>query len=260
MPAASILTVFEPCSRSFVRSRSLGLVAAAACFLTVGGCRSTAVVERPPLTDVQLEQAREALGRPLANNLAALYKLRVPRSSGLKASIRTVGDQGRLGITGPFGDVVSLAAWQAGEMGEMFDLKEGCRIPRVNLDAVLGAGRLPLAQAILLLAGRLPAMAGDRVSITPDGELEVVGLDWSARVAVAADPWRVVEVRAVTRGEPAWRISLSDHDGHVPTEIRIDRSDGDWARLKLVRLVFTVGGALPPLPDLEVCEPEGSSS
>ncbi len=228
--------------------------------LAIGGCRSAAVVERPHLTAAQLAQAREALGRPLADDLAAQYKLRVPRSSGLKASIRTLGDRGRLGITDPFGEVVSIASWQADELGELYDFKDGCRVPRVNLDAVLGAGRLPLAEAILLLAGRLPAKDGDRVSITSDGELEVVGLDWSARVAVAADPWRVVEVRAVTRGEPAWRISLADHDGPVPTEIRIDRSDGDWARLKLVRLVFTNGGALPPLPDLELCDPGGPSS
>lgn len=109
-----------------------------------------------------------------------------------------------------------------------------------------------MEHAVWLLSGRLPAAAGDRIEVAAGG-LEIAGADWTARVAVARDPWRVVEVRAGADGAPAWRIELSDHTGPIPKAVTVERSDGEWARLELVRRETTGARALPELPELPVC-------
>ena len=120
---------------------------------------------------------------------------------------------------------------------------------------MIGAGRLPVEQAVRLLSGRLPAIAGDRVELRTNA-LAISGVDWSAEVVVAPDPWRVVEVRADTGEASAWRIELGDHSGSVPKSVHVERADGQWARLELVRRQIIGPGPLPELPDLPVCTAE----
>lgn len=234
-----------------------GLLLASSLLPAAVGCRSAAPRQVQPLTVTELEAARRALGGERDDDVTALYRLKVPRASGLRAALRTSGPAGRLTVSDPFGSAVSLVAWSGGDRGDVFDLEEGCRVPDVDLTAVLGVGRLPLTPMLHLLVGRLPAGEGDTVAIA-DGALEVRGLDWRAAVELAPDPWRVTKVvgRVGDRLD-AWRIEVASHHGAVPGEIRIEREDGRWARLELVRLVLGPVAELPPLPDLPDCGPEG---
>ena len=225
--------------------------------LAVVGCRSTSSPPAAVLTGSELESAVRALAGGPASDVTALYRLRVPRASGLRAALRTSGPAGRLTVSDPFGSAVSLVAWSDGDRGDVFDLEEGCRVPDVDLAAVLGVGRLPLEPMLRLLVGRLPAAEGDAVSAA-DGGFVVRGLAWQARVEVAPGPWRVTRVVGQAGGRhDAWRIALASHHGAVPGEIRIDRDDGRWARLELVRLVLGPVAALPDLPDLPDCGASG---
>lgn len=229
-------------------SRTLaGLLVAAA---VVTGCRSAA--PPPAIPADQLETAVAALAGPPSTDAATLYRLRVPSTSGLRASIATSSDGGRMSISDSFGRALLVAAWTSDGAGELYDLDAGCRVPGADLAAMIGAGGLPIEQAVWLLSGRLPAAPGDRIEIG-DGGLEITGEDWSAHVVVARDPWRVLEVRSDTRGATAWRIELADHTRSLPKSVFVERADGEWARLELVRRETTPGAELPDLPDLPVC-------
>ena len=220
----------------------------------VVGCRSAAPPPVIPLD--QLEEAVAALAGPPATGVASLYRLRVPSTSGLRASITTSVDGGRMSISDSFGRALLVAAWGGDGAGELYDLDSGCRVPGADLSAMIGAGALPVEQAVWLLSGRLPAAAGDRIEVRDHG-LEITGRDWSAHVVVARDPWRVLEVRADTRDSTAWSIELGNHTGSIPKSVFVERADGEWARLELVRRETIGGAALPALPDLPVCSRGG---
>jgi len=220
-----------------------------AALVLASGCQSTT----PPPTASDLEAARLRLSRPLSGDPVALYHLRVPSSGGLRLSLLTSGEAGRLTVSEPFGSAVSLTAWIGGEPATFYDLRRGCRLEGVSLARALGVAALPLPEAVRLLGGRLPAVVGDRVSVRPDGRLLVEGKDWSAEVEVAPDPWRVVSVAEGTAGDGGWKIELGDHTASVPGRVYVRREDGRWAELELIRLEWRNGGELPPLPELPFC-------
>ena len=156
-------------------------------------------------------------------------------------------------VSEPFGSAVSITAWSGLDSPDFFDLREGCRLEALGLTQALGVGALPLPQAVLLLGGRLPAGEGDEVVAGEDGRIVVRGRGWSANVEIAADPWRVVQVEDAESIAPTWRLSLSDHSSSVPGAMRIEKADGRWAELELVRLEWKDGEDLPPLPELPLC-------
>ena len=232
---------------------------AAAVAIVVGfsasGCRSSAP---PPTQDpTALAEAVDALHRPLSGDMAALYHLRVPTSGGLRLSILQKGTEGRLTISEPFGAAVSMAAWGGPDKPRFLDLRQGCRVPGTDSSAVFGVRVMPLPQAVRLMCGRLPAIEGDEVSVSPDGRLLVTGRGWSALVTVAPDPWRVVAVEDAAREGARWRISLRDHIDSVtvsvPRKIRVAKTGGRWAELELVGLEWNQEAQLPPLPGLPLC-------
>jgi hypothetical protein len=229
------------------RLEALALVAA-----TVVGCASVPATVVDP---GQLDEGVARLNRPLPGDLAALYRMRVAKSGGLRLAVAATDEAGRLTISEPFGSAVSLTAWQAEAPTVFFDLREGCRREVRDLAEVLGVGALPLAEATRLLGGRLPAVAGDLIEVGSDGEVVVTGLGWAAAVRLAAGPWRVVEVEErTTDGERGWRIELDDHTSSVPGRIRIVHPDGRWAELDLARLEWPNALELPDLPELPLCE------
>jgi len=218
------------------------------------GCQSTAPVTVP----VDPEAAIERLNRPLTGDPAVLYRLRVSSSGGLRMSVLTSGEAGRLTVSEPFGAAVSLTSWSGSQQPTFFDLREGCQIQAADLEQALGVAAMPLPQAVRLFGGRLPATGDDWVTPREDGRILVEGLRWAALVTVAADPWRVVSVEQVDAQDRGWRLELSDHSLSVPGFIRVENADGRWAELELVRLEWNEGGELPPPPDLPLCtaEPE----
>jgi hypothetical protein len=216
---------------------------------SVVGCRSTL----PTIAPEDVEAAIERLRRPLSGDPAALYRLRVASSGGLRMGLLTSGDAGRLTVSEPFGSAVSLTAWAGSRPTTFFDLREGCRLDTADLELVLGVGAMPLPQAVLLLTGRLPATGDDELSGREDGSILVEGRGWSARITVAADPWRVVSVEEAGGRDGGWRLDLSGHSLSVPGSIRVENRDGRWAELELVRLEWNDGAELPRLPDLPLC-------
>ncbi|MFV2072235.1 MAG: hypothetical protein ACC742_06240 [Thermoanaerobaculales bacterium] len=238
---------------------SPGCVAITAALLfLIPGCRSTSGVA--DLSIQELESGRDHLARPLPGDPAALYRLQVPSSGGLRLVVRTSGGQGRLTVSEPFGSAVSLTAWTASDPPVFFDLREGCRLDAADMSQVLGVRALPLPAAVRLLGGRLPAEPGDSVSVRDGGRLVVEGRGWAAVVAIEADPWRVVSVEEERAdGEPGWRIVLSRHTSSVPGLLRVEQASGRWAKLELVRLEWTDGDDLPALPDLPLCLPPKTS-
>lgn len=221
----------------------LGIVGAA-------GCRSAA----PLLEPADLEAAREHLERPVKGDPAALYRLRVAGSGGLRMALLTSRGEGRLTVSEPFGSAVSITAWRDLEPPLFFDLREGCRLEAADLSQILGIGAMPLPQAVRLLVGRLPTAGADRSSVVDGSGLLIEGPGWSARVEVAPEPWRIVAVRELSGGGDGWRIELGDHIGGVPGAVRIRRSDGRWAELELVSLQWNDAPDLPAIPDLPRCE------
>jgi len=213
------------------------------------GCQSAA----PPPSAADLEAARLRLSRPLPGNPVALYRLRVPSSGGLKLSLLTSGEEGRLTVSEPFGSAVSLTAWVGAAPATFFDLRRGCRLEAVDLERVLGISAMPLPEAVLLLAGRLPAADGDRVSIRSDGRLLVAGAGWKAVIEVAPEPWRVISVAEERNGGGGWKIELSGHTASLPGVVHVQRGNGHWAELELVRLEWKDAGELPLLPELPAC-------
>jgi hypothetical protein len=220
--------------------------------LTSVGCSSI----RPAAVDPgRIAEAVEILSRPLPGDLAALYRLRVVKSGGLRLAVVTAGSAGRLTISEQFGSAVSLTAWSRDLPTFFFDMHEGCRREIKDLEEVLGLGSLPLEQAMLLLGGRLPAAGNDVISVGGRGEITVGGSGWSAAVELAADPWRVVEVReAGATTNRGWRLELSDHTSSVPGAIRLVHSDGRWAELELARMEWPEAAVLPDLPLFPPCD------
>jgi hypothetical protein len=217
--------------------------------LLLVGCRSAA----PVLGTADLEAARLRLNRPLLGNPAALYRLRVPSSSGMRLSLLTSGEAGRLTVSEPFGSAISLTAWDGAAPATFFDLRRGCRLEAVDLEQILGIAAMPLPQAVRLLGGRLPAADGDRVSIRSDGRLLVEGAGWTALIEVAPEPWRVMSVAQEKAGKGGWKIKLGGHTASVPGVVNVRRENGRWAELELVRLEWNAVDELPPLPELPVC-------
>ena len=217
--------------------------------LAAMGCRSTARETAP----LDLEAAIDRLHRPLTSDPAALYRVRVSSSGGLRLALLTSGDEGRLTVSEPFGSAVSLTAWTGSRPPTFFDLRQGCRLEASDLEQVLGVAAMPLPQAVQLFAGRLPAIGDDRLTPRDDGRIFVEGRGWRAFVTVRSEPWRVVRVEEnETRGS-GWLLELSDHSLSVPGSVRVENRDGRWAELELVRLEWNDGGELPSLPDLPDC-------
>ena len=217
--------------------------------LGLTGCRST-VREIVP---VDPTAAIEGLNRPLSRDPAALFRLRVSKSGGLRMSVLTSGEDGRLTISEPFGGAVSLTSWSGSQPPTFFDLREGCQIQAIDLEHALGVAAMPLPQAVRLFVGRLPATADDWVVPREDGRILVEGVGWAALVTVVADPWRVVAVEEISARGRGWRFELGDHSLSVPGFIRVENADGRWAELELVRLEWNEGGELPSPPDLPLC-------
>jgi hypothetical protein len=229
-----------------VRARPGSLLVAAVVLLA--GCRSSL----PTLEPAQLAVAAAELGQSTPVELAALYRLRVPVSSRLRLAVVSGPKGGRLSVSEPFGALLSVTAWSEHSLPRLFDLRAGCRLDRADLTAVLGLPALPIEQAIQLLAGRLPTLGGERVEPTADGRLLVEGAGWAALVTVQASPWRVVKVEQADERR-GWSVELRRHASAVPGWVRLERADGRWAELELVRMQAGAGGALPKLPDLPPC-------
>lgn len=233
--------------RPGVRLAALG--ATAAVILSVGACRSVA----PQLSPDALHEAIQKLSRPLSGDLAALYRLRVRSSGGLRLAVLTSGEDGRLTVSEPFGSAVSLTAWSGSSSTTFFDLRHGCRLESADLGRVLGIAAMPFPQAIRLLAGRLPTVEGDRLSISDDGRIVVEGVGWGALVTVMADPWRVLAVEEMGVEGDGWSLVLDDHHLAMPGFVRVKNADGRWAELELARMEWKESAELPPLPDLPLC-------
>ena len=236
--------------RADISTNPAGLFAAVLIALFVlTGCRSAA----PTPGAADLEAARLRLNRPLPGNPAALYHLRVPSSGGLRLSLLTSGEAGRLTVSEPFGSALSLTAWTGVGPSTFFDLRQGCRLEAADLEQILGIAAMPLPQAVRLLGGRLPAADGDRISIRSDGRLLIEGAGWKALIEVASDPWRVMSVAEENAGGGGWRIELGDHTASVPGVVHVQREKGSWAELELVRLEWNTANELPPLPEMPEC-------
>lgn len=225
------------------------LLATVACAV---GCATTQPVVI--VDQASLDEAVAILSRPLPGDLAALYRMRGSKTGGLRLSVITAGNDGRMTISKPFGNAVSLTAWMAERPTLLFDMDEGCRREVEDLHEVLGLGAPPMGQAVRLLGGRLPAMSGDTVTTGSDGRIGISGTGWAAWVRVAPDPWRVVEVDARgTDGVGGWRMELKGHTTSVPEVVRLTNSDGRWVELKLSRLEWPDHASLPALPDFPPC-------
>lgn len=223
-------------------------------FALTNGCRSTGNLA---LSDLDLVSAVEVLRRPLPGDLAALYRLRVPSSGGLRLSVLTVAGSGRLTVSEPFGAMLSVTAWSSDGVGEVYDLREGCRFRADDVAAILGAGRLPLPQAVRLLGGRLPAMPEDDILPMGGGRVAVEGDGWACAATVEPDPWRVVLVDDLHREDGgAWRVELSEHTSSLPGLVRVERGDGHRAELRLIKLQWNTSQELPDLPLLPSCDGE----
>jgi hypothetical protein len=238
-------------SRGHWSIRWLLAVAVTTVSLAAVGCASLA----DRRVDVaRLSEAVEQLGRPKEGDIAALYRLEVPRSGSLRMAVITAGEAGRLTVSEPFGSAVSLTAWEGGSPTRLFDMENGCQREVAELEGVFGVDALPLEQAARLLGGRLPAGEGDAVRIADNGLVVVVGTTWAVSVRVVPDPWRVVEVRELgSERYGGWKFRLGDHDGSVPGRIRLDHPDGRRAALDLLRFERSDRPALPPLPGFPPC-------
>ena len=233
------------------RAPALLVVAAVA---AVVACRSAA----PPPQAADMTVAIVRLQRPLPGEMSAFYQLRVPSSGGLRLTVLSTPEGGRISVSEPFGSALSLTAWGRDGAARLFDLKEGCQVTAVDLASVLQVGHLPLPEAVRLLAGRLPAGPGDVVDVLAAGEVRVGGADWACRVSLRPDPWRVTRVEELAAGEDSWWAELEDHSGSFPGVVRLKHPGGRWAELKLVRLQWDTIGELPRLPELPQCaEPRG---
>jgi hypothetical protein len=207
-----------------------------------------------PTDDADIEDGVAELTRALPGDLAALYRVRVARSGGLRLAVVTAGGEGRMTISEPFGSAVSLAAWFEDGRSVAYDMEAGCRVDAADLRSVLGLRAMPLAQAARLLAGRLPTCAGDEIAALGDRKLRLRGAGWEAAATVEADPWRVAEIRELGVVSDGWRIELADHTRSVPGRVTVTNTDGRWAELELSRMEWPQRQVLPKLPDFPPCE------
>ena len=233
------------------RRRSLypSTLVLAGVLLLAPACRSTA----PATTAADWQEGVASLDRPLPGNLAALYRLRSGSSGWLRLSVLTRGGAGRMTVSGGFGGALSLVAWDGGEV-TVADLRRGCRVAARDASAVLGLSRLPMPQAIEILAGRLPRSADSRLEPLGGGVFRVEGRGWSCRLRLAAGPWRVVHVEGPAEAaQPRWSIDLERHTGSLPGRLEIDTASGKHMVLELIRLEWKTGNGLPPLPALPEC-------
>lgn len=221
-----------------------------ALWLVGPGCRTARVDD--VFDAQQIAEAVDLLGRPLSGDMAALYELEIPASGGLRMALLQLGEAGRLTVSEPFGAAVSMVEWGSSRPAVLFDFREGCRMEGSDLLKILGVSALPLPNAARLLGGRLPAVNGDRVSVRPDGRLEISGNGWSAVVTVAAEPWRVALVEEAGESE-GWKVRLKDHSGSVPGWIRVDGGQRNWAELTLIRLQWNTIDELTPPPSMPAC-------
>ncbi len=239
-------------------ARAAAAVALAALAVAVVGCGSTA-----PVVTIDAAAAAEGLDElaaPPTGNLAALYRLHGRAAGSLRLSVLVVGPRGRFSVSERMGSALSIAAWGPAGAGELYDLREGCRLVGGGAAEVFGFRALPLPQAARLLAGRLPAEDDDRVVVLPTGQLRIDGRGWGAVVRLAPDPWRVVEVRQRDGEDLAgWRVEISEHAGSVPTALEVTGADGRWVRLAAVQIQWSTVDELPPLPELPRCVPRGAS-
>ena len=227
--------------------RRLAVCALLAPLVVLGSCRTA-----PPSPTGPVEAGLRVLRRPLPGDLAALYRMRVPRTGGLRLSVLASGTAGRMTVAEPFGSTVSLLAWDGPGRAVLLDLRSGCRREVGDASEVLGLPGLPLPQAVLLLGGRLPALPGDRVVPEGEGPVRIEGNGFAFRARLAADPWRVVEVEG-PGSPPAWRLTLGAHTVSVPREIHAETRTGRRLELTLVRLEWDTVEQLPPLPELPPC-------
>lgn len=190
------------------------------------GCRTAHPVFEPG----EVDQGVAVLERPLPGDMAALYRLRVPSSGGLRMSVATCGEAGRLTISEPFGAAVSLLAWDGTRWSRLYDFDEGCFLAGTDLAAVVGVARLPYPHLVRLLGGRLPVGAGDEIEAGAHGVV-VRGDGWGAQVRMASDPWRVLEVEALDGSDgPGWRVELGEHTSSLPGLVRLQREGGAVGR------------------------------
>lgn len=225
-------------------------LAVVAVVVIAAGCRSTSPQAQgrswsPDWSD----RAVEVLGRPLPGPMAALYRMRVPSTGGLRLGIIVTGNgHGRMTISEPFGAAVMIAGWDNQREAEVFDLEEGCRLSREQAMAAMGLGALPLDRATRLLGGRLPDRFGDEFRQKQEGVLVITGPDFRAEIEVDAEPWRVVAVRSA-----GYTVELDKHTSSLPGRLRIKNRDGDSAELILGTLKWEGPDDLSPLPVLPVC-------
>lgn len=241
-------------NRSAVHRLTRKLAVGVGLLATLGpGCRTG--VPASTLSTDELVAARTHLTRALPGDLAALYRLRVPSSGGLRLAIVTAADDGRVTISEPFGSALSLTAWSGFDSAEVFDLRRGCRFRTDDVSGVLGVGNLPLPQMARLLAGRLPAIEGDRIETRGDGRLRISGSAWEGLAEIRDDPFRVVGVEDLSGGKGGgWQVELRDHTSSVPGWLRVQGAEGRWAELELVRLEWHQKAELPTVPEFPPCE------
>ena len=232
--------------------RFLAVLTFLAALPVLPACRTA---QAPP--EGPVEAGLQLLERPLPGDLAALYRMRVPKTGGLRLTVLASGRAGRLTVAEPFGSALSLLAWEGAGRAVLADFRRDCRREVTDASAVLGVPGLPLPQAVLLLGGRLPALPEDRVVPVGGGQVRVEGDAFALRVRLARDPWRVVAVEGP--GEPpAWRLVLDEHTVSVPRKLRATARDGLWVELELVRLEWDTVERLPDPPELPPCPAAGS--
>ena len=124
---------------------------------------------------------------------------------------------------------------------------------------IAGVLAVPAGHTVLFRPGvptdvTLADIGGDRVVIGSGGAVEVRGAGWAARLRLAPQPWRVVEVSEMgTGGAGGWRFELGYHTSSVPGAIRVENADGRWAELELTRLEWPQNASLAALPAFEDC-------
>jgi len=209
------------CHRRGAARRCARLAASGAIAAIIGVGLAACRTVIPQLSPEALHEAVDKLDRPLSGDLAALYRLRVRSSGGLRLAVLTSGDDGRMTVSEPFGSAVSLTAWTGSASTTFFDLRHGCRLESADLGRVLGIEAMPLPQAVRLLAGRLPAVDGDRLTVRDDGLILVEGIGWGALVTVRPEPWRVVSVEETGVEGNGWSLELDDHHLAVPGSLRV---------------------------------------
>ncbi len=230
-------------------SHSPWMAVALGVLLAASGCVSTAPENTGRAPDPR--DGAASLQRPLTGDMAALYRMRSPRTGGLRLAVTTRGRAGRIVLARQLGGPLLIAAWDPPAV-HLLDLDSGCEQNPARAARILGLGSLPLSAVPLILGGRLPPgrLAEDDAA---HGWVTLVARGWRCRVRLAADPWRAVTIET----PDGTRVELSHHTASVPGKLRIVRPDGHWFVLELARLEWDANAPLPPLPELPPCEEPG---